>query len=439
MIRKNIKFVTFIIALLIISSLFAVFAYANNNKYELFKESVYNRALNELIDYMNDINANLSKIEYIDSPTELTTMTSILNGAVNSAKSCLGQLPLNNVNLDKLQKYLMQTANFTTAISNKKINNDEISDEEYEIIEKLKSYSLELVRQFSLLNDMVRTDGNIVKSMTGASFGDIPEIVSMDNIFVEYPALIYDGPFSDSQEINNYHTLETSHEVDSENAEYNARRFLGKSIKLKSFENNDMNPQIYSYSCGNAYIDITKRGGYILRMGIYQPVSEINLNENEALSACYAFIENQGYNNMKATYYISDEGIMTANYAYVINNAKHGEIICYSDLIKIGVMLNTGKVCFYDADSYLKNHTTRDIPTTIISSDEAANSVNKKLTVKSSRIAIIPKDNGIERLCYEFTCQNGGGESYLVYINAVNGNQENILMILDTGHGTLVV
>ena len=430
MIRKNIKFTTFIITLIIISSLFAVIANAENNKYELFKESVYKRALNEVIDSVNDINVNLAKIGYITSPAELNTVTSTINGAVNSAKSFLGQLPFNNAGLDKLQKYLMQTASYVTLISNKKLSGDEITDEEYETIDKLHQYSDELIRQFSLIQDIVRTSGNIIN----ASFGEIPEITTIDNIFAEYPTLIYDGPFSDSKEINHYHTLNNAHEIDVKKSEYTARQFLGQSIRLKYYLNEDIEPNVHTYSCGNAYITITKNGGYILRYAINQQVMDIVLNESEALSACKAFIENQGYKNMTETYFISEDGILTANFAYM-----QGDIICYSDLIKVGVTLDTGKVCYYDADSYLKNHIPRDIPSVIISVDEAAEKISAKLNITGSRMALIPTDYGTEKYCYEFKCDNSDGEKFLVYINAVSGIQENTLMLLDTGHGTLTV
>ena len=430
MIRKNIKFYTFIIALSVISSLFAIIANAEDNKYELFKWSVYNRALNEIIDNINDININLAKIEYITSPAELNTVTSVVNGAVNSAKSFLGQLPFNNINLDKLQKYLMQTSSYITLISNKKLSGDEITAEEYETLDKLHQYSGELIRQFSLIQDIVRTSGNIIN----ASFGDIPEITAIENIFTEYPTLIYDGPFSDSKEINHYQTLNTAYKIDLKKAEKTARQFLGKSIKLKCYQNEDINPAVITYSCGNAYITITSNGGYILRYAINQTVTDIVLKESEALSACKAFIENQGYKNMTETYYISEAGILTANYAYM-----QGDVICYSDLIKVGVTMDTGKVCYYDADSYLKNHITRDIPPDIITEDEAASKISAQLNINSPRLAFIPTEYGTEKYCYEFACDNSDGEKFLVYINAVTGIQENVLMLLDTGHGTLTV
>ena len=434
--RTNIKFSTFIMALIIITSVFAVMAHTQNNKYELFKESVYNRALNELNDCVNDISVNLAKLEYLTSPYELNTAASIVNGAVNSAKSFLGQLPLNNVNLDKLQKYLTQTASYITVIAGKKLNGEEITADEYENLGKLKSYSDDLVRRFTLLQDNIRLDGNIIKTMTTISFGEIPEIMTLDNIFDKYPSLIYDGPFSDSEtlEIRNYYALETEFPIDMIKAERIARRFLGKSIRLKSYLNEDINPPMYTYSCGNAYINITKNGGKIIRYAIDQPVTEIVLNASEALSACRAFIENQGYTNMTETYYYSDSGILTANYAYT-----QDDIICYSDLIKVGVTLDTGKVCYYDADSYLKNHIARDIPAVTITESEAADKINSLLNRKSSRLTLIPTEYGKEKLCYEFLCENETGEEYLVYINAVNGNQENVLMLLDTGHGTLTV
>lgn len=439
MLRKNIKFITFIIAFAVIASVFAVMASAHNSKYEYFKESIYNRALNEFIDFVYDINTNLAKVEYASSPAELNKITSMLNGAVNAAKSNLGQLPFNNVSLDKLQKYLVQTSSYVTVLSTKKLSHQEITEEEYSTVEQLRHYSEELIQQLSILQDIIRNDSNIVRTMTNTSFGDIPEIEAIDGIFVEYPTLIYDGPFSDSEEINNYYTIEETHEIDDKKAESIARRFIGKNIKLKFYKNDDSNPAVYSYSCDNAYVNITKKGGLLLRLAIDQTVEDINLSNEDALKACTAFIENEGYQDMTETYYIVNNGILTSNFAYLLNDKTHGEVICYSDLIKIGVALDTGKVCYFDADSYLKNNAVREFPADIIPKTEAESKVNKMLEITGSRLALIPTDYGTETFCYEFSCFNTADEEFLVYINAENGNQENILMILNTDHGTLTV
>ena len=129
---------------------------------------------------------------------------------------------------------------------------------------------------------------------------------------------------------------------------------------------------------------------------------------------------------MEETYYINQEGVTTINYAY-----KQGDVIVYSDLIKVKVALDTGEVLGIETTGYLNNHTERNIDNIKISKEQAKQNLNKKLEITSEKMAIIPTEWKTEKLCYEFkgTVNN---RQFLVYINAENGREEDILVIIDT-------
>ena len=56
----------------------------------------------------------------------------------------------------------------------------------------------------------------------------------------------------------------------------------------------------------------------------------------------------------------------------------------------------------------------------------------------SEGLAIIPTEWKTELFCYEFKGKVDDTE-FLVYINAENGNEENILVIINTPNGTLTM
>ena len=136
---------------------------------------------------------------------------------------------------------------------------------------------------------------------------------------------------------------------------------------------------------------------------------------------------------MKATYYLKQDGIVTINYAYVQEN-----VTVYSDLIKVKVALDNGEVLGIETTGYLNNHTTRDISNVKISKEEAKKTINKNLIIESESMAIIPTEWKTEILCYEFKGKVDDRE-FLVYINAENGREEDILIIQDTPNGTLTM
>ena len=54
------------------------------------------------------------------------------------------------------------------------------------------------------------------------------------------------------------------------------------------------------------------------------------------------------------------------------------------------------------------------------------------------RLALIPRTAVTEVLCYEFKGTYGGA-SFIVYINAVTGSEEQIFEIVNSDEGQLVV
>ena len=74
----------------------------------------------------------------------------------------------------------------------------------------------------------------------------------------------------------------------------------------------------------------------------------------------------------------------------------------------------------------------------VIGQEEAKKTLNKKLEVESEKLAIIPTEYQTEILCYEFKGKVNN-KNYIVYINAENGREEDILLVVDTGNGTLTM
>ena len=130
---------------------------------------------------------------------------------------------------------------------------------------------------------------------------------------------------------------------------------------------------------------------------------------------------------------MKQDGIVTINYAYTQN-----DIVIYSDLIKVKVALDNGEVLGIETTGYLNNHTDRNISTPKISKEEAKKNLNKNLQINYEGLSIIPTKYQTEIFCYEFKGKVDDKE-FLVYINAENGREEDILVITNTPNGTLTM
>ena len=136
---------------------------------------------------------------------------------------------------------------------------------------------------------------------------------------------------------------------------------------------------------------------------------------------------------MKETYYLKQEGIMTINYAYIQDG-----VVMYPDLIKVKVALDNGDILGIETTGYLNNHTIRNISNVKITKEEAKKTLNSQLNIESEGMAVIPTEWQTEILCYEFKGKVDDTE-FLVYINAENGREEDILVIKDTPNGILTM
>lgn len=195
---------------------------------------------------------------------------------------------------------------------------------------------------------------------------------------------------------------------------------------------------VYDFSVKNnneetINISISKKGGHIVFMNSNRDVNSEIISQEEADKKGKEFLESKGFNNMKETYYLKQEGIVTINYAYSQNNT-----VMYPDLIKVKVALDNGEVLGIETTGYLNNHTERNIGNIKIAKEEAKKNLNKDLQIESEGMAVIPTEWKTEILCYEFKGKVDDRE-FLVYINAENGREEDILIITNTPNGTLTM
>ena len=107
-------------------------------------------------------------------------------------------------------------------------------------------------------------------------------------------------------------------------------------------------------------------------------------------------------------------------------------------MIKLKIDLSDGTVLGFEASAYYTNHVKRTLLKGNYSIENAKNKINKNFVIQEERLALIPLDYGQEVLCYEFVCKHGG-DDYYFYINTTTGVEENILKIIQTDNGSLLM
>ena len=156
------------------------------------------------------------------------------------------------------------------------------------------------------------------------------------------------------------------------------------------------------------------------------------ISQEEANQKGKEFLNNHGFKDMKETYYLKQDGIVTINYAY-----EQDDVIIYPDLIKVKVALDNGDVLGIETTGYLNNHETRNIDkNNIISVNQAIKLANENLKIESTRLCIIPTEFETEKFCWELKGKVEERE-FLLYVNANTGKVEDIQVIIETDNGIL--
>ena len=452
---KKIEFKkSYLISLIVIFLVIAICLIAviinNKNETKLASENSYNMAFYELVDYVQNVETYLAKSLISSTPEHgAETLTNVWREA-NLAQAYLSQLPIESQELENTERFLNQVSDYSYSLSRKNIYNESLTEEDLNNLKELHTYSVELENTLNQLSEDInagRIKWNELENKGQEAFAQQVSTSSLDGFssleenFHEYSGLIYDGAFSEHITSTEKKGL-TGEDIDEETAKQKVIQFVGqdniKDVQSLGFSENATIPE-YNFSVTtnddiNISISISKKGGHIVYMNSNRNVNTEIISQEEANEKGKEFLNNHGYSNMKETYYLKQDGIVTINYAYEQDN-----VVVYSDLIKVKVALDNGEVLGIETVGYLNNHVeTSDLSNIKITQEEAKRTLNKDLEINSEGLAIIPTEYQTEILCYEFKGKVDDRE-FLVYINAENGREEDVLIITNTPNGTLTM
>lgn len=446
------------VAVIAILALFGVgtWGYYQNkqlNDLRIKTENQYNRAFLDLTNYVDDLEVMLAKALVTSTPKSTSAMLEEVWRQSNLAQENMGQLPVSPPILEKTSKYLTQVGDFAYALNTKTLNGQALSDKEYDNLVKLHGYAVSLQKSLHGIENQInagkmnwhKVTKKADKTVSVAKNND-PQSSSIENIdknFQEYPSLIYDGPYSDHM-LNVKPRGLKSNKVTVEEAKEIAKKFIGedKIQDLKQLDSNDVGKiktfrfkVVYKNSTEEqgAEIDITQQGGQVYWMLRNRDFGKDTLSMDEAKKKALDCLNKNGFKNMKDTYYQKTDGTAVICYAYTKDN-----IIIYPDLVKVKVALDNGEIVGIETKGYLYNHRTREIPAVKLTMEQARQKINKKLNIIRQGKAIIPTDFETEKYCYEFI-GDLDGKHFIIYINALTGEEEDILLLLEDENGTLTM
>lgn len=422
---KKIIIAVSIIAILIIAGLSTALGIFvdKNGKNQTSLNAVYEKSFHETLDSLNDIELRLSKIKVLTGTTLRQQLLNDVWRQCDIASTNLSQLGVVNEEMNTIMKFLNQMGDYCYFVSIK-LKNSTLSEEEsanlvkfYDIVKELNSSLREV--QDKLVSGK-KIDVKILRD--NIAIGDAIKTHSS----VDYPELIYDGPFSDALNDREVKSLKNETEITSEQGAGKITTFFpdAKNVKYLGEGSSSIASFLYEFDIGQnkGNVQISQLGGKVASYNSYCATNDPALSEAECLAKAEEYVVQLGYDSMKAVWVFNNNSTVYVNFAYCDGK----EIVYYPDLVKIKINSNNGDLIGMEGENYLYNHIERDLSLT----NEMTIVLNKSLTIESQTYCLIPTEWNTEILCKEVVA-TADGITYYIYFELTTGDEKKALVVIE--------
>jgi len=195
-----------ILCILLISIIGTIgyYAYNTNKSYAILQKNGYNEAFGNLVNYMNSVESLLAKSMISKSASHSAeTLTEVWRDS-NLALVYLTRIPMNTEELSQTAKFLNQVSDYSYSLSRKNIDDEELSDEDFENLKALHQYSMQLEGTLNQLSEELYAGTIKWEDLTknnsleyAQAVDNVSVFSNIDSNLKQYEGLIYDGAYSD--------------------------------------------------------------------------------------------------------------------------------------------------------------------------------------------------------------------------------------------------
>lgn len=395
-------------------------------RYRRETESIYSRAYYNLLDGANDIDATMSKFVVATSPEKQQALLYEIWGASSLASDNLSAFDGESESVQKAAKFINQLGDYSLSLAKKISDGNTLSDEDLDKFSKLRPMTEVLKNALQKVNDNV--ENGTFSFTEGLAEGFADGFSEFAEPSLDYPEMIYDGPFSDAVETRGAKALETLAEIDENTAKSTIVNLFPAAENITYIGRFEGRIPTYNFSFTEngipAYVQLSTKGGKVVNYTLSADTAEDGQIVYEHGKIAIEFAKKLGYENMQAVWSASAHGYTFVNLAPVADG-----IILYPDLVKVKIN-SDGKVVGFDSAHYQYNHVPRTLPRPAIA-ERTARETLPDMVIGEGRLALIPQDETSETLCYEFELEDG----YFVYIDALTGKEAEIFLVVDGDQG----
>ncbi len=426
-----------VLALALIISL-----WITNINYTKQLENLYQRTYLELVGNVDDLEVDFSKLIATNSLSSQNEILRSLYVTCVLANAHLNALPISNNKIQDVNSFINTCGGYVYSLVEKTTGGDKLSVADFENVEEFHTKSAVLLYDLNSYASRLAYDFKISKNIDFGN-GDKSDfnagIIASENASSEVPALIYDGPFSDSvlnRKVLGLPEVEITKEQADERVVLLNNYYKNSEVEFLGETENKFSTYNYKLSNeeGDFFAQFTKRGGMLINITSYGGGDgDKNLTIAECENLAQNITQDFEFENLHAVWTASHGHITYVNMAPIVD-----KVIYYPDLIKIKIDNTTGMVIGFEATNYAYNNRDRGTFSYNLGILDAKAMLSSALTVKMRNFCVIPNKFVGERRAFEFVCE-WKDYVYYVYLDAETGAEVNIMREIKTNNYTLML
>ncbi|HEY8423254.1 MAG TPA: germination protein YpeB [Clostridia bacterium] len=414
--------------------------WARNDMHEKALENTYQKSFFNISTSMNELETKLNKLKVTHSDSQRMFLANDIWKTSSLIQDNLAQLPIDHYAISDAVKFVNQTGDYIYSLNRKLQKGGTYSEEDIKMLDDLTDRCAKLNQNIQKLSQKIASNYRIIDHINAAKLKsgkkDAKNLLDSDlskisQESIDYPEMIYDGPFSDALAKKEYKALQGLKEISYKQGIEYIKKVLPDTadVNYRGKAAGDLKAYEYVTTTKDGltrYIQISCKGGLPVSISSGSVIGKAKLSEDQAKAAAQEWAKKLIGQDLEGVWISVSDNTAFINLAPVVN-----DIIYYPDLIKVKVSLVDGNLLGWEARSYLQNHVERELALPSITKEQARERVSPRLNVENIRLALIPKEWGEEILTYEFY-SSYGDNLYIVYVNAESGQEENILMVINT-------
>lgn len=404
-------------------------------------EGVYSSSYYSMVDSVNNLQVSADKFETVTTSQAQRDLLRDMEQDCAYIVAGLSVLPIDAENSNSAIKFFNQVSGMCEAYIKTIDKGESLSSEQLVLVDKAE-YALSIIKsKLNTHNDMVRKGDYEFISVGVFNDEGVTQfsnsIGDLTSTEVDYPTMIFDGPFSESLENKQIRGL-TEEEITKEQAEDYLRNLVYKNQDIEIEYVNETAGDFVTYDFKvtknekDYMAQITKRQGLLLTLFGYAVTEEPNISSEKAQELAQEFTSRVGFGELTVTWLEVKDNI-----AYINLAPTQEGVVLYPDLVKVKVDMFSQEIIGFEAKNYAFNHVKRTFETSV-SVEDAEQKLGFDYVVLNTRKAIIALENDIEVAVYEFACERIGG-LYYYYIDANTCELVQILKVVDSNGTPLLI